>query len=148
MAKAEALHPLQVEGSQSYFGERLAGSGWIAVGDAAQFVDPVFSSGVSVAAESARLAAQAIRDALADPTHAAERFAEYDQTVRRGGEVWRELILLFYRMPSLFLGLLEDSATRPVLQALLQGRVFESRDADALSELQAHALALERGAVR
>jgi len=51
-------------------------------------------------------------------------------------------------MPSLFLGLLEDSATRPVLQALLQGRVFESRDADALSELQAHALALERGAVR
>jgi len=148
MAKAEALHPLQVEGSQSYFGERLAGSGWIVVGDAAQFVDPVFSSGVSVAAESARLAAQAIRDALADPTHAAERFAEYDQTVRRGGEVWRELILLFYRMPSLFLGLLEDSATRPVLQALLQGRVFESRDADALSELQAHALALERGAVR
>jgi len=144
MAKAEPLHALQVEGSQSYFGERLAGPGWIAVGDAAQFVDPVFSSGVSVAAESARLAAQAIREALVEPAHAPELFAEYDQTVRRGGEVWRELILLFYRMPPLFLGLLEDPAARPALQALLQGRVFDRRDADALAELQAHALALER----
>ena len=111
MAKAQPFNGgLQVEGAQSYFGERLAGPGWIALGDAAQFVDPVFSSGVSVAAESARLAARALTDALADPTHAAELFAEYDQTVRRGGEVWRELILLFYRMPPLFLGLLEDPA--------------------------------------
>jgi len=147
MAKATALHPLHVEGSQSYFGERLAGPGWIALGDAAQFVDPVFSSGVSVAAESARLAARAIRGALADPAHAAELFAEYDQTVRRGGEVWRELILLFYRMPTLFFGLLDDPEARPLLQALLQGRVFERRDAETLAELQARALALERAAV-
>ena len=147
MAKAQPLHALQIEGSQSYFGERLAGAGWIAVGDAAQFVDPVFSSGVSVAAESARLAARAIRDALADPASAAECFAEYDRTVRRGGEVWRELILLFYRVPPLFLGLLEDPSARPALQSLLQGRVFAAHDATALGELQARALELERESV-
>ena len=69
MAKARPFNGgLQVEGAQSYFGERLAGPGWIAIGDAAQFVDPVFSSGVSVAAESARLAARALTEALADPS--------------------------------------------------------------------------------
>jgi FADH2 O2-dependent halogenase len=147
MAKAQPLQPLQVEGSQSYFAERLAGPGWIALGDAAQFVDPVFSSGVSVAAESARFAAHAIRDALADPSHAAERFAEYDQTVRRGGEVWRDLILLFYRKPPLFLGLLEDPSARPAVQSLLQGRVFAASDATALAELELRALELERQSV-
>ena len=146
MAKADPLHGVQVEGSQSYFGERVAGPGWLAVGDAAQFVDPVFSSGVSVAAESARFAAEAIRDALADPDRAAERFAEYDQIVRRGGEVWRELILLFYRKPPVFLQLLETPAARPALQSLLQGRVFGSSDATALAELELSALELERAA--
>jgi ABC-type nitrate/sulfonate/bicarbonate transport system ATPase subunit/flavin-dependent dehydrogenase len=146
MAKAQSLHALEVEGSQSYFGERVAGPGWIALGDAAQFVDPVFSSGVSVAAESARLAARAISDSLADPARAAECFADYDETVRRGGEVWRELILLFYRMPPLFLGLLEDASARPALQSLLQGRVFAADDALALAELQARARELEREA--
>jgi ABC-type nitrate/sulfonate/bicarbonate transport system ATPase subunit/flavin-dependent dehydrogenase len=144
MAKAQSLHGLEVEGSQSYFGERVAGPGWIALGDAAQFVDPVFSSGVSVAAESARLAARAIGEALAEPARAAECFATYDETVRRGGEVWRELILLFYRLPPLFLGLLEDASARPALQSLLQGRVFAAQDASALAELQARAAELER----
>jgi FADH2 O2-dependent halogenase len=148
LGKAQALAALEVEGSQSYFGERLAGRGWIAIGDAAQFVDPVFSSGVSVAAESARFAAQAIRDALSDPACAAERFAEYDETVRRGGEVWRDLILLFYRKPPVFLGLLEEPAARPVLQSLLQGRVFAPGDATALAELELRALELERAATR
>jgi ABC-type nitrate/sulfonate/bicarbonate transport system ATPase subunit/flavin-dependent dehydrogenase len=146
MAKAEMLQGLHVEGSQSYFAERLAGPGWLAVGDAGQFVDPVFSSGVSLAAESARFAAAAIRDALADPTHAAERFAEYDQTVRRGGEVWRDLILLFYRKPPVFLQLLETPSARPALQSLLQGRVFGRSDATTLAELELHALELERAA--
>ncbi len=148
MSKAESLDELQVEGSQSYVGERVAGPGWLALGDAAQFVDPVFSSGVSVAAESARLAARAIADALADPARAAESFATYDETVRRGGEIWRELILLFYRMPPLFLGLLEDASARPALQSLLQGRVFGAADAGMLADLQARALELERASGR
>ena len=147
MAKAQVMQALSVEGSQSYFGERLAGRGWLAVGDAAQFVDPVFSSGVSVAAESARFAAHAIRDALADPASAAERFAEYDETVRRGGAVWRDLILLFYRKPPVFLGLLEDPGSRPALQSLLQGRVFGPADAAALAELELRAMELERESV-
>ena len=63
--------------------------------------------------------------------------------MRRGGEVWRELILLFYRMPPLFLGLLEDPE-RAGMQSLLQGRVYEPRDSDVLAELQARALELER----
>ena len=57
MAGARPLHALQREGNYSYAMERLAGDGWLLVGDAARFVDPLFSSGLSVAAESARAAA-------------------------------------------------------------------------------------------
>ena len=82
MAKAQPFNGgLQVEGAQSYFGERLAGPGWIALGDAAQFVDPVFSSGVSVAAESARLAARAITRSAGRP--GARRRAASPTTTRR-----------------------------------------------------------------
>ena len=61
MASARPLHALQREGNYSYAMERLAGDGWLLVGDAARFVDPLFSSGLSVAAESARAAAGAIQ---------------------------------------------------------------------------------------
>ena len=56
--------------------------------------------------------------------------------------MWRELILLFYRMPPIFLGLLEDPAAREGMQSLLQGRVYEPRDLDTLAVLQVRALEL------
>ena len=63
LAGARPLGALQREGNYSYAMDRLAGDGWLLVGDAARFVDPLFSSGLSLAAESARAAAVAIRAA-------------------------------------------------------------------------------------
>src|SRR5574338_272098 len=108
MAKARALHALQRDGNYSYAMERLAGDGWLLVGDAARFVDPLFSSGLSVAAESAREAAGAIRDALARGDCSAAAFAGYERRLRAGLGAWREFIALYYRLPRAFLALLAD----------------------------------------
>jgi len=117
--------------------ERLAGDGWLLVGDAARFVDPLFSSGLSVAAESARAAAGAIQEALARGDVSAAAFAGYERRLGAGFDVWRELIDLYYRRPSAFLDLLEDPTERELLREVLQGDVYEGGGAAGLERLRA-----------
>src|SRR5205814_8204252 len=89
MATARPVHDFTREANYSYVMERFAGNGWLLAGDAARFVDPVFSSGVSVAMESAKRAAHAIITALARGDEGVARFADYEQTVRAGVAIWR-----------------------------------------------------------
>src|SRR5947207_226337 len=53
MRNARRIRPWWLEGDFSYEIDRLAGDGWLLVGDALRFVDPIFSTGVDVAAYSA-----------------------------------------------------------------------------------------------
>ncbi|HZO07920.1 MAG TPA: NAD(P)/FAD-dependent oxidoreductase, partial [Myxococcota bacterium] len=129
MAPARPLGALQREADYSYAMERFAGDGWLLVGDAARFVDPLFSSGVSLAAESARAAAQTICAALVAGDAAAERFGAYEARLRAATDAWREFVALFHREPRAFLALLADPARRESLRDLLQGDVWE-RDAE------------------
>jgi ABC-type nitrate/sulfonate/bicarbonate transport system ATPase subunit/flavin-dependent dehydrogenase len=133
MKGARPLHALQREGNYSYEMERFAGDGWLLVGDAARFVDPLFSSGVSLAAESARAAAGAIAAALAADDVSAARFADYEARLRAAAGAWREFVALYYREPRAFLALLADPARRELLRELLQGDVWE-RDASTTLE--------------
>jgi 1H-pyrrole-2-carbonyl-[peptidyl-carrier protein] chlorinase len=136
MTGARPLHALQREGNYSYAMERLAGDGWLLVGDAARFVDPLFSSGLSVAAESAREAATAIRAALARGDLSAASFAAYERRLQSGLDAWREFIGLYYREPRAFLALLADPAERELLRDVLQGDLYESAPAAALARLR------------
>ncbi len=115
--------------------DRFAGDGWLLVGDAARFVDPVFSSGVSVAMESAKRAAAAILRALERNDVRAGAFAEYEQTVRAGMDIWREFILLYYQLPPLFFDLIARPDTRSQLTRLLQGDVYDRSSVPILNEM-------------
>jgi len=53
MAGAEAVMPAQATGNYSYLSDRMYGPGYVIVGDAFAFIDPVFSSGVYLAMNSA-----------------------------------------------------------------------------------------------
>jgi FADH2 O2-dependent halogenase len=143
MARARPLHALQREGNYSYAMERLAGDGWLLVGDAARFVDPLFSSGLSVAAESARAGAGAIRAALAAGDASATAFEPYERHLRAGLDAWREFIGLYYRLPRAFLALLADSAEREALRPVLQGDVYEGDTAAGLERLRAQIARVE-----
>lgn len=125
LAGARAIHPFTREANYSYSMDRLAGDGWLMAGDAARFVDPIFSSGVSVAAESAQRASTAILAALSSGDASASAFAAYERTVKAGVSLWRDFILLYYRLPSLFLDLLGRDEGRDLLCPILQGEVYD-----------------------
>jgi flavin-dependent dehydrogenase len=58
---------VHVTGNYSYDSRRIGGAGWVLVGDAFAFIDPVFSSGVYLAMCGAEQAAQAVDSALREP---------------------------------------------------------------------------------
>jgi flavin-dependent dehydrogenase len=81
------------------FSFRLAthrGPGWLAVGDAAGFIDPLFSTGAHLAMHGALRAADAIDAALADGDVAPGRFDAWEREVRRGADLYLGAVQAFY----------------------------------------------------
>jgi len=136
MAKARPIHEFTREGNYSYVMDRFAGDGWLLAGEAARFVDPVFSSGISVAMESAKRAADAILAALARKDVSADAFADYERTVRAGVDIWREFIMLYYQLPPLFLDLISRPETRSQLTRLLKGDVYDRASVPILEQMR------------
>ncbi|MBK0400879.1 tryptophan 7-halogenase [Limibaculum sp. M0105] len=83
LGSAERIGPMHATGNFSYRATTAAGSRHIKVGDAYGFIDPIFSTGVHLALTSAREAASAITDILADPSTRTRRLAQYHQEIER-----------------------------------------------------------------
>jgi flavin-dependent dehydrogenase len=81
----------------SYYSRQLAGPGFFLVGDAAGFVDPVFSIGVVLGLYSAHAAAWAIDRSLRRPESVDRYRALYASQVRGRMELARALALPQYR---------------------------------------------------
>ena len=95
MANAEMISEVRVTGNYSYSCDRMAGPGWVMVGDAFAFVDPVFSSGVYLAMQSGREAAALVDAALRDPSSEAALQRAFDARIRRGVKVFSWFIYRF-----------------------------------------------------
>jgi flavin-dependent dehydrogenase len=68
LASAELIDDeVRVTGNYSYDASRMGGPGWILVGDAFAFLDPVFSSGVYLATSGAEKAVEVVDTALREP---------------------------------------------------------------------------------
>lgn len=81
---AKLISPVTATGNYSYQAQYTAGERFILVGDAFAFVDPVFSSGVMLAMNSAFRGAEVVHDSLTRPQLAKKRRREYDRCVRHG----------------------------------------------------------------
>jgi flavin-dependent dehydrogenase len=76
---------------------RLAGDGWVLVGDAATFLDPVFSTGVFLAMATGERAARTIERALSRRGRVSERdFASYARQANRMFARFRRFVYSFY----------------------------------------------------
>jgi flavin-dependent dehydrogenase len=80
----------------SYRNRRLAGDRWLLAGDAAGFIDPVFSSGVFLAIMSAEQAADALEEVLRDERKRARLFKKYSRTVNRVMDVYLTFVNSWY----------------------------------------------------
>lgn len=80
----------------SYRSKKNAGDGFIIIGDAYGFLDPIYSSGVLLALKMAELAADAIHDAFRHDDFSAERLGQFQNKLDRGIESMRKLVYAFY----------------------------------------------------
>lgn len=101
MAGAKRLGDLHVTSDFSYHNRRLVGSRLLRVGDAAGFIDPIFSSGVFLAMHSGRLAAKAVDGALAEGSDGSRLLRRYERSVRRAMRVYWRMVEGFYTRPFL-----------------------------------------------
>ena len=96
LSDAELTGAPRVVRDWSYTTNRMVGDGWILLGDAACFVDPLFSSGVHLALMSAVMAAAYVHGAKTDPTLRVPAGQVYEQLYRKEYTHFRELASLFY----------------------------------------------------
>jgi flavin-dependent dehydrogenase len=93
---AELCSAIYVTMDFSYRADRVAGDGWVLVGDAFGFLDPVYSSGVMLAMKSGEMAADAIHDSLAINDVSAANLGRFGAEFAAGMERMRKLVYTFY----------------------------------------------------
>ena len=96
IADAKQLFPVKVTKDFSYRANRIAGNGWVLVGDAFGFLDPVYSSGLFLALKSGEMAADAINEALEKEDFSAEQLGSFGADFVAGMEAIRKLVYAFY----------------------------------------------------
>ncbi len=76
----------------SYRSKQVAGDGWVLIGDAFGFLDPLYSSGVLLALKSGELAADAIADGLAKGDVSAAQLGRWGEMFNKGVDRMRRLV--------------------------------------------------------
>ena len=112
----------------SYRVRELVGEGWIAVGDAAGFIDPLFSTGAHIAICGGKAAADTLLELLAPGGAADERakLAAWETMIRTGAETFILAVQAFYAGPLMEAIFAENkhTALRRSITSLLAGDVF------------------------
>ena len=80
----------------SYRSTRVAGPGWVLVGDAFGFLDPLYSSGVLLALRSGELAADAIVEGLEKNDLSEAQLGRWGPTFNKGVDRMRRLVCEYY----------------------------------------------------
>jgi len=96
LERAKRTSPARVDVDYSYLATRMAGERWIAVGDSAAFLDPIFSTGVLLAMQGGIEAAEAIDAGLSNGDLSARAFARYERVVRKRYHHFRRFAVGFY----------------------------------------------------
>jgi len=110
---------------------QLHGPGFCLIGNAGPFLDPVFSSGVTLALESARCAASLVADELGGAEVDWE--AGLSQPIARGVRAFRSYIDAWYdgRFASLLFSARQDEAIRRKICSILAGYVWDEKNSFA-----------------
>jgi halogenation protein CepH len=93
---ATLVSPIRIIRDYSYTSTRFCGPGYLMAGDAACFIDPVFSTGVHLACLAGFLGARAADGILRGETAEADALAAYEQTYRGAFERYVRFLYFFY----------------------------------------------------
>lgn len=96
MAAARRTTDVHAAGDYSYRNTQLHGPRWLLAGDAAGFIDPIFSTGVFLALHSAGRAAASIDFAIRHPMLGPLRFGSYARGLNRLMDRYLRLVTAWY----------------------------------------------------
>jgi flavin-dependent dehydrogenase len=123
---AELTADVTATGNFSYVCDRAYGANYLLLGDAYTFIDPMFSSGVMLAMNSAVAGADTIDQCLSEPTRASQSLQRFERLMRRGPKAYSWFI---YRvtnptMRDLFMAPRNTLRMKEALLGLLAGDIF------------------------
>jgi len=124
MKNAERVAPVYSAGDYSYRNTQLYGDRWLLVGDAAGFIDPVFSSGVFMAIMSAEGAADTIDQVLHDESRRPRLFKKYARRVHKVMDTYLDFVTAWYsgkEFMEVFLNPTNTLQIAPAVNAVLAG---------------------------
>src|SRR6266566_1048757 len=125
---ARRVSQVYVEADFSYRSARLRGDRWLLTGDAAGFIDPIFSSGVFLAVFSGERCADVLNEVLAHPQKAKRLFAGYERAVNRAMDIYLRFVDAWYTKEfiEVFLAPRNVLGLAPAVNAVLGGNVGNS----------------------
>ena len=127
LAGAERATGYYVTRDYSYRSRQVAGDGWVLVGDAFGFLDPLYSSGVLLALKSGELAADAICDGLEQGDTGARQLGRWGDDFNRGVDRMRRLVCEYYDGFSFGAFVRRHPDLRGTITDLLIGDLFTDR---------------------
>ena len=128
MTNARRVSQVYVEADFSYRSARLQGNRWLLAGDAAGFIDPIFSSGVFLAVFSGERCADVLNEVFKCPWNANRLFARYERSVNRAMDVYLRFVNAWYTKEfiEVFLAPRNVLGLAPAVNAVLGGNVGNS----------------------
>lgn len=136
LADAEFIEKVHVIPNYSFQVRQYCGKGFICIGDAHRFIDPIFSFGISATIREAEFAIPHVVSYLngerrdqANPFESHQRFCE------QGSDVLEDMVDLFWEQPFAFATFVHQRY-RPELTDAFAGRVYETEHQPSKAILQ------------
>jgi flavin-dependent dehydrogenase len=128
MISARRVSQVYIEADFSYRSARLHGERWLLAGDAAGFIDPIFSSGVFLAVFSGEQCADILHEVLDHPRKTKRLFASYARAVNRAMDIYLRFVDAWYTKEfiEVFLAPRNVLGLAPAVNAVLGGNVGNS----------------------
>ncbi|MDP9036606.1 MAG: tryptophan 7-halogenase [Myxococcota bacterium] len=127
IAGAERCFPPRATADFSFRVRQMRGEGWLALGDAAGFIDPLFSTGAHLAMRGGLHAADAIERVLSGGDPAQTSFATWEREMRAGAELFIGAVQAFYsgELANYLFADPQHPFLRRAITSLLSGDVFD-----------------------
>jgi flavin-dependent dehydrogenase len=96
LQKARRITEVHATGEFSFRSKRFTGGRWVLAGDAAGFVDPVWSSGVFIAVLSGEKAADMLDRVLREPARRPAEFKRYERRIGQVMDLYLKFVTSWY----------------------------------------------------
>ncbi|HKT21788.1 MAG TPA: NAD(P)/FAD-dependent oxidoreductase, partial [Nitrososphaerales archaeon] len=130
--KVKLTEDMHVIPNWSYQVRRFTGKGYICIGDAHRFIDPIFSFGLTVTMREGQLAAPLVREYLEGKDRRDPRpFADYERRMEMGADVLEDTLDSFWEFPYGFAKYVHFDYKEQMTD-MFAGRIYEHQPSEAI----------------